>query len=276
MTVTILRLGPAGAPRVTFIPGFMGGPRAFEALAAHLPDAFGVRVVTLPGHGDRSAIAPGARFEELVALVGAEIDEGTKSAVEILVGYSMGGRVALAAALAHPERFAHVVAVGADLGLVDDAARRSRAEEDEARARQIEQAGIAAFLEAWEALPLFATQRALGPEALAAQRRMRLANTAEGLAFALRRLGTGQMPDLRPQLASSPLPITFVAGSLDAKFCALASEGARIAPRGAWAAFHGVGHNVPLEAPRRLAKLVAERAVAPRPRRNEDTDASIS
>jgi 2-succinyl-6-hydroxy-2,4-cyclohexadiene-1-carboxylate synthase len=276
MSVTLLRTGPAGAPRVTILPGFMGGPRSVEALVHHLPDAFTVRVVTLPGHGDRPFMPTDATWPELMDAVASEVAPRGAGANELLVGYSMGGRVALDLATRLEDAFTHVIAVSADLGLADAAARASRVAEDETRATEIERDGLEAFVDRWQALPLFASQARLPARTLDAQRRMRLANTEAGLAWALRHLGTGRMPDLRAPLGASSVAVTFAAGSLDAKFTKLAEEGARLAQRGDWAAFHDVGHNVPLEAPKRLAHLVVERATrGSSSRRDEESTAAL-
>jgi 2-succinyl-6-hydroxy-2,4-cyclohexadiene-1-carboxylate synthase len=261
MTVTVVRIGPQGAPRVTLIPGFMGGPRSWDAVVHHLPDALTIRIVTLPGHGDRPVVMPRAGFPEVVSEIGRSlVAQNNRDVPEVLVGYSMGGRIALSLALLEPARFASVIAIGADLGLSDEAVRAARCAEDDERARSLEEAGLEEFVARWETLPIFESQRELPEELLASQRRMRLANTTEGLAFALRALGTGAMPDLRSALGAFERPLAFAVGSRDKKFCALAEEGARIAPRGERIVFSDVGHNVALEAPKRLARVIADRA----------------
>ncbi len=275
MTVTVVRIGPQGAPRVTLLPGFMGGPRSWDAVVHHLPDALTIRVVTLPGHGDRPLVMPRAGFLEIVSEVGRSlVAQNNRDVPEVLVGYSMGGRIALSLALLEPERFASVIAIGADLGFSDEGPRAARRVEDDERARSLEVAGLEEFVARWETLPIFESQRELPEEVLASQRRMRLANTVEGLAFALRALGTGAMPDLRTPLRDFGRPVAFAVGSRDQKFCALAEESARIAPRGERIVFSDVGHNVALEAPKKLARVIADRVG--RARAEADTSAAMN
>ena len=257
--LTVLRLGALGAARVTLVHGFLGGPRAWDAVLGHLPDSLTVRAATLPGHGDRPVTDPGS-FESAARWLADVIPRPADGGPDILVGYSMGGRLCLAMALAAPERWAHVVTIGADPGIVDPLARAARSEADAKLASDLMTDGIEAFVERWAALPLFQTQEKVSRTALEAQRRLRVSNTADGIAYALRVLGTGAMPDLRPALAAAAFPITFCAGSRDTKFIALAEEASGLAPEADLAVFDGVGHNVLLESPRRLARLIADRA----------------
>src|SRR5215208_5168467 len=113
--------------------------------------------------------------------------EALAPAPSVLAGYSMGGRLALALALRRPERVRALVLVSASPGLADAGERAARRAADEALAERIEAVGVEAFAREWAALPLWAGQ----PERVAAAAHAdRLRNTPEGLAAALRGLGT--------------------------------------------------------------------------------------
>jgi 2-succinyl-6-hydroxy-2,4-cyclohexadiene-1-carboxylate synthase len=144
------------------------------------------------------------------------------------------------------------VLLGASPGIADPAARAERLAADEALATSVEDDGVAAFLDRWLAGPLFATlppERAGLPE--------RLANTAEGLASALRLLGAGAQAPLWDRLAGLRCPTLLVAGAHDAKFAALAAEmAAAIGPTARLALVPGAGHAVHLERPAVVAKLL--------------------
>jgi len=123
---------------------------------------------------------------------------------------------------------------------------------DAALAERIEAIGVRAFVAEWERLPLFASQRTLAPEILAAQRATRLARGAHGLSRSLRTVGLGCMPDLGPALRGSPAVLSLITGALDEKFTRLAAElrplRHTIVP--------GVGHNVLLEKPEAVAQVI--------------------
>ncbi len=166
-------------PRVVLVHGFTQTSASWADIAAELAADHEVVAVDLPGHGGSGpALDLWATADELVATGGPAT----------YVGYSLGGRVALHAALAHPEAVQRLVLLGATAGIDDAAERAARRAADETLAASIEQHGVDAFLQQWLALPLFA---GLPKEAAGLDERR--ANTVEGLAASLRLAGTGTM-----------------------------------------------------------------------------------
>ncbi len=247
--------------------GFLGAPAAWDEVVRFLEPRGEALAVALPGHGVRpwipgvGEIANGDRslrgrasctsFEEAVDAFAARLPERAH-----VVGYSMGARVALGIAARHPARVASLVAVGLHPGLADDTERRARRAWDEQLARDLETKDLASFVDAWEKLPIWDTQRAL-PEAVRARRRdERLAQVPAALAWAQRTLGLGAMPDLWNALAASEVPVHLVTGARDDKFTALARLALSRAPSCLHTAVGGAGHDVGLEAPRALASIL--------------------
>ena len=201
----------------------------------------------LPGHGRWAGAIDPARFTLDGALeVIAEAQGGEPGAV---IGYSMGGRLALAYAVTHPGRVTRLVLESASPGLAGEEERASRRASDEALARDLERDGLAAFVRRWEALPLFETQAALPEPVRAAQRARRLANDPRSLAAALRGLGTGALPSYWDALPALSVPTLLVAGAADAKFTGIARAMAEALPRAETAVIPGAGHAVHLERP---------------------------
>lgn len=163
-----------------------------------------------------------------------------------LVGYSMGGRLALYIATHYPDRVKSLTLVSASPGLKTEAEREVRRQSDNGLADKIEKNGIAWFVDFWENLPLWDSQSA---ELKAELREKRLQNNPVGLANSLRGMGTGVMPSLWEKLPDLPMPVNLIVGELDAKFVAINQEMAELIPDVALTIIPDTGHAAHLEKP---------------------------
>ena len=248
---------------LVFLHGFLGTPATWDATRAHLGAHRG-EAPWLPWHGpDPWTPRARASFESVVdelveRVVGERVSGVGDGAPPWLVGYSLGGRLAMGMLARHPQRFAGALLVGAHAGLRTEPERAARSAEDDARAEVLQRDGLLAFVDGWERLPLFATQAALPAEVRARQRASRLAHHPEALAQALRVLGLGRMPAWWRALAEVRDRVCIVVGERDEKFAALsASLAAEIGLEVETVA--QAGHNVALEAPQALAQAVRAR-----------------
>ena len=257
---------------VILLHGFTGSSAAWgESLLRELSEKRRVIAVDLPGHGDSRRgegvvmdvafsaapsqggkvvlpLTPGRKFTDVVDLLVAHL--GTRDIVRAdWIGYSMGGRMALAAAVRHPDRVRRLVLESTSPGLETKAERTLRAAEDEDLACQIEERGIEWFVSFWEDRPMFATQRSLPLDAREAIRARRLACDPKGLAGALRALGVGRQPSYWAALKKVATPTLLVTGTLDARFVDIALKMRRLMPNAEHVPVPGVGHTVHLEAP---------------------------
>lgn len=237
---------------VVLLHGFAGSPQSWDRVTALMPPDTPVFRPALCGHG-RVPVAAATFHEEVERLASVLRKEGVSGAV--LVGYSLGGRVALGLLVRHAELFEQAVILGASPGLADDAARAERVSADEAWALMLERDGLQAFVDAWERLPLFESQRGLDAEVLEEQRRIRLSHAPAGLASAMRVLGLGKMPNLLPELGRVQVPVQFVAGELDGKYRGQAAVMATAVAGARTRVVAGRGHNVVLEDPAAVAAL---------------------
>lgn len=204
-------------------------------------------LVDLPGHGRHAGDHDPAHFT--LEAVETELLPLTGSGPVDLVGYSMGGRVALAFTIRHPERVRRLVLESASPGLATEEERAARRRDDESMATWIEHNGVKAFVARWEALPLFQSQKALPPPVLQAQRSRRLLNVPASLAASLRGTGTGALPSYWGSLASLRVPVLLLAGGLDGKFLEIARRMAALLPSARLEAVEDAGHAVHLERP---------------------------
>lgn len=234
--------------------GFTGssaswGEAVVDALASagHAPI-----LVDAPGHGARAGETdPGAfTLERALTLVDRAAERGDGAGAPFpLVGYSMGGRLALAYAIRRPERVSALVLESASPGLASSRERAGRRESDEALARRLEEEGVEAFVDFWERLPLFESRGALPAAVLQRQRALRLTNDAGSLAASLRGLGTGALPGFWDDLATLDVPVLLLVGALDRKFVGVAERMEARLPRARRVTVPGAGHTVHLERP---------------------------
>tara|TARA_Y100000590_G_scaffold190655_1_gene217015 strand:+ start:1144 stop:1833 length:690 start_codon:yes stop_codon:yes gene_type:complete len=201
----------------------------------------------LPGHGPR-AEAPSRGFTLDDAI--AAVDEKTTNLDHYdLIGYSMGGRIALHVALARPDRVRKLVLESASPGLSSNKDRMERIEEDGQLATSIEREGIADFVKRWEKLPIFASQKGLPPEVRDRVRSQRMENKPAALACALRGLGTGMLSSLWGRLECLECPTLLIVGASDIKFVHIARKMESFIPHSCLVKVEGVGHAVHLESP---------------------------
>lgn len=196
---------------------------------------------TLPGHAGRP-------IPEVYSLWDAARDLADElPPLFDLVGYSLGGRVALHLALAYPQRVRRLVLIGAAPAIPDPTARIA---EDERWAAILEHKGLDAFYEAWNARPLFASRAGL--------KRALPTHDPQALAQALRAFSPGRQDDLRPRLHEIVAPTLWLAGEADTKFSAIARESAPACRRGQAAIVPGCGHDIPTERPDALKRQLIE------------------
>lgn len=238
----------AGAARtvpIVLLHGFTGSGRDWESVAEHLPERR-VLAPDLPGHG--STDLDGIAFPEAADAVVASVAALGASRFH-LVGYSMGGRLALYLALAYGDRVASLVLESASPGLAHEEARAQRRAADEQLACFAEREGIAAFVDRWERTPVLAGEERLPDSVRRQLRQRRLRCRPRGLAASLRSMGTGSQPWLGDRLQEIRLPVALVVGEGDAKFREIAVGMTAELPRVELHVAAGAGHNVHVAQP---------------------------
>lgn len=240
-------LGPA-PPRLVALHGFTQHGGMFAEIADCL--GRGLLAPDLPGHGVSSALP--ATWSSAIDVASAALDVVGPPAP--LLGYSQGGRIALAVTLERPRLVSHLILISASLGPSDRVERMAR---DQELASSIEDRGVRAFLDEWLGGALLAGLRSRGPEWLAADRRMREENTASGLAAAIRGLGQATQPDMIDRLGSIEIPVLVLAGSEDPTYVRHAQAIGAAAPVAFVEIVSGAGHALVGERPAEVADRVA-------------------
>jgi len=233
---------------LVLLHGFTGSGANWAEHAARLRAA-GLRVLCpdLPGHGNNLPAASNDYTIESAAAQLADLLEREDCAAVHLLGYSMGGRLALYFALHCPEKVRSLILESASPGLATAEERAARQTSDEALADRIERQGIPAFVEFWESLPLWKSQERLPVATRQWLHEQRLRNDPTGLARSLRQMGTGVQPSLWEQLGELTMPVLLLAGAEDAKFVEIARQMASRIPQAQLAIIPAAGHTVHLE-----------------------------
>ncbi|MFD1318323.1 2-succinyl-6-hydroxy-2,4-cyclohexadiene-1-carboxylate synthase [Loigolactobacillus zhaoyuanensis] len=247
----VYRLTTWGQPQAhawLFLHGFMGSSADFAPFATKLS---GYRIsLDLLGFGPQAATVPATRLamtpqiQDLAALL-AELGVTQVN----LVGYSMGGRLALGFTLAQPQLVGHLFLESSTAGLADDLQRRQRQQHDQQLAQTILHNGLTAFVDYWTQLPLFASQRRLPAAQQQRMRRQRLQQNPQNLASSLLQMGTGSQPNFWPCLAQVGVAVTLIVGAQDQKFSQLGQQLQARLSRSSLVTIASAGHNTHFEAP---------------------------
>jgi 2-succinyl-6-hydroxy-2,4-cyclohexadiene-1-carboxylate synthase len=242
--------GGSGEP-VLFLHGFTGSGRTWEGFQqmcgcrAIMPD--------IAGHGGTTAL-PVDLEREATAMKELMKNEGFNSFH--VVGYSMGGRLALALALLYSESVRSLTLESASPGLEKEAEREARRQSDEKLAQKIEQNGIESFVDFWENIPMFETQKSLPASIRETVRRERLSQSESGLASSLCRMGTGAQKSYWNRLHELKMPVLLLTGKLDQKFTNIAHRMETRIPNCKWIEFDGAGHAIHVEQREKFGTIV--------------------
>ena len=257
--MAVTERGPADGVPVIVLHGFTGSARAMDPLTERLAARLPARIIgpDLVGHG-RSEVPDDLDLYRVEAMAGqiAGLADALDCETFHLVGYSMGGRVALTLGCTASPRLRSLTLIGASAGIGRPEQRHQRAQTDSARAERI-LADFPAFVDDWMADPLFSGQAALGEAHLRAARDQRLASNPQGLARSLKAGGTGAMAPLHGLLGRCDTPTQLLVGAHDAKFCVIAEQLAAGLPRAGVARIDGAGHAAHIEQPDAAAVATA-------------------
>lgn len=245
-------------PAVVLLHGFTGSAETWADLQPVLSTRFTTLAVDITGHGRSSVPADPARYaltrfaDDL-----RDILDSLAISRAVVLGYSMGGRAALRFALQHSDRVAGLILESTSPGISDPVERAERIAADVALAATIEKDGIAAFVDRWEQLPLWANHAVTVPvESRNRLRAQRLENHALGLANSLRGAGAGAEVSVVAQLPVVRTSVRLITGALDAKYVALGRLMKASIHRAGLDTVACSGHMVHLEQPEQFSELV--------------------
>jgi len=240
--------------------GFTGTGATWQPLWQMLQSNYALIATDLIGHGRTDAPDNSDRYamQHAAADLIALLDQLNVDRCHLL-GYSMGGRLALYTATIYPERIHTLTLESSSPGLRTADERAERRARDNTLAGRIENESIDAFVTFWESLPLWASQaETLSPQAQADLRAERLSQRTHGLANSLRGMGTGVQPALWDALPALKLPVQLIVGEQDAKFIGINREMLAALPHAQMTVIPAAGHTAHLENPPVFAQTLLD------------------
>ena len=242
----IATIGNPSLPHIVFLHGFLGSGSDWLPVTRELQNDYCCMMVDLPGHGSANLLQtqpPEDFFIQTVDALAALLRQSASSPCS-LVGYSMGGRIALALLLRHPELFSKAIIISASPGLKTEKERIDRQEHDEKVARKIERS-FDSFIEAWYEQPLFSTLKSHPIfKEVESERKI---NDPQNLALALRLLGTGQQPSFWDELKNNSVPVCFFTGEKDERYVEIGHQMVKLSAESDLEIFPHCGHTLQLE-----------------------------
>lgn len=248
----------SGQP-LLLLHGFTGSCQTWHPFISTWGQHMQCIAIDILGHGQTDAPAAIQRYDiETVAKDIAMLFDRLGIKKAHLLGYSMGGRLALTFAIRYPQYVQTLILESSSPGLKTEEERIKRCEEDERLAQFIEQHGVASFVDQWEKIPLFSSLQRLPKDVQKQLREERLQHTVVGLANSLRGMGTGAQPSWWGALHQLTMPTLLICGEDDEKFCRIASEMVQLLPNGTLVTVPNAGHVVHVEQRERFRSLVQQ------------------
>ncbi|MBN8209443.1 2-succinyl-6-hydroxy-2,4-cyclohexadiene-1-carboxylate synthase [Bacillus sp. NTK071] len=242
---------------VLLLHGFTGSSSNWAPFIDKWSSSFQVIAVDLIGHGKSSKPDDYSCYtmETMSRYLRILLDHLNVDKVHLL-GYSMGGRLGLWFAIQYPLMIKSLILESSSPGLFTLRERDERVRKDHALANRIKKRGISEFVQFWETIPLFASQKNLHESVQSEIRKQRLRNSEIGLANSLLGMGTGAQPSYWSELEHLKFPVLLMAGELDQKFVLIAKQMEKSLSQADFVQINDVGHTIHVEEPQIFDKMV--------------------
>jgi 2-succinyl-6-hydroxy-2,4-cyclohexadiene-1-carboxylate synthase len=245
-------------PPLVLLHGFTGDGSTWGSVLPYLKD-YQTIAVDLLGHGKTDSPETPERYRIERAIDDLERLLQKLNYNEVyLLGYSMGGRLALGFTAAYPNRVKTLILESSSPGLKTEEERNQRYAGDQKLADMILSRGMRYFVDYWEDIPLFSSQKSLSSDIKEKIRNNRLSQNPLGLANSLKGMGTGRQPSYWKGLKYLSMDMLFIAGELDSKFCRIAEAMEKDAENSSVVIVQGTGHALHVEEPEKFGTIVSE------------------
>lgn len=253
--VTVEGEGPA----IVLLHGFTSNLHTWDALTNQLKANYQVVRFDIIGHGKSDSPKELEPYTiEAQAMVLKEILMNLGILQAHILGYSMGGRLAISFSCMYPHLVSSLILESTTAGIKDKVERVARKISDEQLAKRIESYGIEEFVDYWENIPLFHSTKKLPVEKLTYIRNQRLLNSKQGLINSLLMMGTGSQPSYWEEIKTFTFPVLIIVGEEDTKFCFIAKKLQSNIKNATIKLINDVGHMIHVEKPQIFGTIIEE------------------
>ncbi|MCX7593544.1 MAG: 2-succinyl-6-hydroxy-2,4-cyclohexadiene-1-carboxylate synthase [Fischerella sp.] len=244
---------------ILFIHGFMGNSQEFDGVIRSLKKDFYCLTIDLPGHGNTKVLGADKCYSMAQTAQGLiNLLDNLQITKCFLVGYSMGGRLALYLTLNFPHKFPKVVLESASPGLPTVIEQLNRIKRDGQIAKKLErcteESDFITFLLHWYSQPIFGNLK--NHPHFQDLIEIRLKNHPKELAKSLRFMGVGCQPSLWEKLKNNTNPLLLLAGEYDKKFIDINEKMANICQFSQLRIIRNAGHNIHFENPKNFVENI--------------------
>lgn len=253
-----LNISGSGFPLV-LLHGFTGDLTTWDDYLVRWGHHSTLVALDIIGHGKTESPNNLKRYqiESVANDIAFMLDELGITQVDVL-GYSMGGRLALTFACLFPNRVRKLILESASPGLGIDEERNLRRIKDGELAKFIQVHGIQSFVDYWEEIPLFHSMKSLPERIKGKVREQRLRNVPHGLTNSLLGMGTGSQPSWWSLLDDLSCEVLIITGDKDLKFCGIAEKMLKKLKKGSWSIIDNSGHTIHVEQPEKFGTIVSD------------------
>ena len=232
------------SPNITFIHGFLGHPDDWSEVIELLPGEHQCKAISLPSCDEQ------VDFVEYCQGLSSQIEDNS-----IIVGYSLGARLALGIALNSDKKINRLILESGNPGIAESTEREQRLEQDNSLAKMLTKQRLKDFLERWYSQEIFSSLRDRRKRLVKVKSQQLNLETTKSILLGLT---PAKMPNFWPQLNQLSMPCLYISGELDEKYCRIGAEFTKQLPNSEHRIVGNTGHNVHLENPAEFSKLLME------------------
>lgn len=235
------------SPAIIAIHGFTGSGQDFQPIVELTHECLNWYTLDLPGHGSNSSLIIKDHSLEFYLDALHAITQFYKLNKFILLGYSMGGRLALHYAIQHPTSLKNLILIGASPGIENLEERQERFRQDQKLSNWILKNDTKTFIDFWMQTPLIRSQKNIPPHLFHAFLKRKYQHLPSGLAAALLALSPGKIHSIWKEIKTITCPTLIISGEKDLEYIEVGKKMTALLQNARYLSIPEAGHCAHLE-----------------------------